>query len=129
MRPVHPPRGGAWSGPRIPKRLLRDFHRIETTKTFRQDKGGIYETASQAISTFQGTLFPINNEDLQYLPEGTSTVNSQKLYTDGETLSLGQQVRDSLDDQAYTVGTELTHGPVHGLKRYIVTKKGAAGNG
>lgn len=129
LRPQRPPRGGAWNGPRIPQRLLRDFYRIETVKTFRQDKGGIYETVSRTESSFRGALFPINNEDLQYLPEGTSTVDSQKLYTDGDALEAGRQVRDSLDGREYTVITELTHGPVHGLRRYIVTRKGSAASG
>ena len=32
--------------------------------------------------------------------------------------------RDGVDGQIYTVKQELTHGPVHSMKRYMVEKKG-----
>ena len=37
---------------------------------------------------------------------------------------MGAQFRDGYDGQVYTVKQELTHGPVHSLKRYMVEKKG-----
>lgn len=129
MRASRPPRGGGTPGPQLPKRLLRPFYRLEAERVFRQDKGGVYETLAREESAFSGALLPVNNEDLQYLPDGAATINSQKLYTNGETLRLGQQVRDSLDGQVYTVFQELTHSPLLGLRRYVITKKGAAGNG
>ena len=40
------------------------------------------------------------------------------------TLQVGAQFRDGFDGQIYTVKQELTHGPVHSMKRYMVEKKG-----
>ena len=126
MRPSRPPRGSSWRGPQLPRHLLRRFSCIEMSKEFLQDQGGISQEISRIIISFEGALLPINNEDLQYLPEGSYTVNSQKIYTNGAMLQPGQLVQDSLDGQVYTVFTELTHSPIHGLKRYVVTKKGVA---
>lgn len=42
----------------------------------------------------------------------------------GHTLQVGAQFRDGFDGQIYTVKQELTHGPVHSMKRYMVEKKG-----
>lgn len=128
MRPQRPPRGNAWNGPRIPNKLLHDCYRISVVKEFLQNEGGIYKEIERIVSVFQGAILPLNNENLQLLPEGTVTVNSQKLYTNGAELEPGQLVQDSLDNQTYTVQTELTHKPIHGLKRYMVTRKGAAAN-
>ena len=129
MRPQRQPRGGAWKGPQIPKRLLHPFLRIEIQKEYRPDKGGIYETVGRSAVEFLGAIFPLSNEDLKRLPEGTSTTNAQKIYTNGEQLRPGQRVEDTLDGQVYTVDTELTHSPIHGLKQYLVTRKGAASRG
>lgn len=52
------------------------------------------------------------------------TLNAQKVYTNGHTLQVGAQFRDGFDGQIYTVKQELTHGPVHSMKRYMVEKKG-----
>ena len=76
MRPQRQPRGGAWKGPQIPKHLLHPFLRIEIQKEYRPDKGGIYETVGRAAVGFLGAIFPLSNEDLKRLPEGTSTTNS-----------------------------------------------------
>ena len=48
----------------------------------------------------------------------------RKVYTNGHTLQVGAQFRDGFDGQIYTVKQELTHGPVHSMKRYMVEKKG-----
>jgi len=108
---------------------MRDFFRIDVVKEFLQDEGGVSRETERIVYTFSGALLPLNNEDLQRLPDGTSTANSQKIYTNGAALAPGQLVQDSLDGQTYTVGTELTHTPIHGMKRYVVTRKGAAANG
>ena len=63
-------------------------------------------------------------EDLQYIDSGSYTLNAQKVYTNGHTLQVGAQFRDGFDGQIYTVKQELTHGPVHSMKRYMVEKKG-----
>lgn len=61
---------------------------------------------------------------LQYIDSGSYTLNAQKVYTNGHTLQVGAQFRDGFDGQIYTVKQELTHGPVHSMKRYMVEKKG-----
>lgn len=126
MRPQRPPRGSYTRGPQIPSKLMHDFYRIDVKKEFLQDEGGIYKDIGQVLNSFKGAILPLNNKDLQRLPEGTSTVYSQKIYTNGETLEVGQLVQDSLDNQTYTVIAELTYEPIDSLKRYIVNKRGAA---
>ena len=128
MRITRPPRGSSWGGPQIPKGLLHDCYSIDTVKEFKQDEGGVYKATDTVTATFKGTVMPLNNEDLQMLPDGTSTTNSKKIYTNGFELRPGQRVRDGYDNQDYTVLTELTHGPVHSMKRYVVNRKGAASN-
>jgi len=81
---------------------------------------------AEVTSTFQGAVLPMSNEDLRYAPEGTYTQNNQKLYTNGVALNVGQRFTDTYDNKTYTVITELTHGPIHPLKRYIVTTAGEA---
>ena len=77
-------------------------------------------------SEFQAAVLPISNEDLRYAPEGTYTTDSKKVYTNGFELNVGQKFTDLFDNQTYTVTTELTHSPIHPLKRYIVIKSGVA---
>lgn len=60
----------------------------------------------------------------EYIDSGSYTLNAQKVYTNGHTLQVGAQFRDGFDGQIYTVKQELTHGPVHSMKRYMVEKKG-----
>ena len=129
MRAHRPPRGQAWQGPQIPGHLMRDIAIIKIVKEFDQGAGGISFEVERSETVLNGAVLPLSNEDLQRLPEGTSTTNTQKIYTNGAVLRPGQLIEDSLDGQQYTVGTELTHGPIHGLKRYIITKKGVAASG
>lgn len=129
MRPQRPHHGQLWSGPKLPKHVLHDFSKINVEKVFLQEEGGVYRESIRKLATFQGAILPLSNEDLQRLPDGTSTTNSQKIYTNGEALAPGQLVQDSLDGQTYTVTTELTHTPIHGLKRYVVNRKGVAAHG
>lgn len=69
---------------------------------------------------------PLSNKDLKYLPEGTYTQNSQKLYTDsGVKIEPNQIIIDTFDGQRYTVKTELNHNSIHPMVRYIV--EGVAG--
>lgn len=129
MRPPRPPHGGAWAGPQIPARLLHPFSRIVISREFRQEEGGVYKRTRTVTSGFMGVILPINNKDLQLLPEGSSTVDTQKIYTNGDILEVGQLVLDSQDNQIYTVITELSHNSLHGLKRYIVTRRGESADG
>jgi len=116
-----------YARPSIPIGLLHDIVEIEPTATFSQENGGQYVPGPAPAEThFKGVVMPVNNEDLQNAPAGTYTSNSHKLYTNGHDLAVGQQIRDTYDDKVYTVKQELTHGPIHPLKRYVVEQKGAS---
>ncbi len=117
----------SWKGPKIPKALLHEM--FELTREgggYDPKNGGQYTGGEPVEKPFQGVVMPLSNEDLQYLEGGTSTKNGQKVYTNGATLSIGGQFRDGYDGQVYTVKQELTHGPIHPMKRYVVEKKGAS---
>lgn len=115
----------SWRGPKIPKNLLHDMYEI--TKEgggYDPEKGGQFTGGKPVEKLFKGVVMPLSNEDLQYMDSGTSTKNAQKVYTNGATLTIGARFRDGFDGQEYTVKQELTHGPIHPLKRYLVEKKG-----
>ena len=114
-----------WKGPKIPRSLMHGMFEITREGgEYSPENGGQYTGGKPIETPFQGVVMPLSNEDLQYLDGGTSTKNSQKVYTNGKTLSVGAQFRDGYDGQVYTVKQELTHGPVHPMKRYLVEKKG-----
>ena len=115
-----------YAKPTIPLGLLHDIEELEPGGSYDQSKGGQWVPTKPAKTTFKGVVMPVNNEDLQYAPAGTYTLNSQKLYTNGHRLTNGQQICDTYDGQVYTVKQELTHGPIHPLKRYVVEKKGVS---
>lgn len=113
--------------PSLPLGLLHDIVAITPSETFSQANGGQFiPGAKPAETTFKGVIMPVNNEDLQYAPAGTYTQNSHKLYTNGPSLTVGQQIRDTYDGNTYTVKQELTHGPIHPMKRYVVERKGVS---
>lgn len=117
----------SWRGPKIPRALLHDMYELTREGGgYDPDNGGQYTGGKIVEVMFKGVVMPLNNEDLQYLDGGTSTKNSQKVYTNGATLTIGAQFRDGYDGQTYTVKQELTHGPIHPMKRYLVEKKGAS---
>lgn len=115
-----------YAKPTIPLGLLHDIEELEPGGSYDQANGGQWKPTKPTSKTFKGVVMPVNNEDLQYAIAGTYTQNSQKLYTNGHSLTVGQQVRDTFDGQVYTVKQELTHGPIHPLKRYVVEKKGVS---
>jgi len=112
--------------PMIPAGLLHDMIAITTTTENDYLSGGQYYPTSETQTLFKGAVLPLSNEDLQYDAAGTYTRNNQKIYTNGFVLGVNQRVIDTFDNQAYTVETELTHGPIHPMKRYIVTCVGVA---
>jgi hypothetical protein len=112
--------------PKIPDALMHTMQRLTVQVERQTAKGGQWKPTPPATTTFKGAVLPLNNEDLQYLPEGSYTLNTQKLYTNGATVDVGQQFTDTYDGQTYTVITELTYGPTHPMKRYIVEKGGRA---
>lgn len=115
-----------YAKPTIPLGLLHDIEELEPGGSYDQANGGQWKPTKPTSKTFKGVVMPVNNEDLQYAIAGTYTQNSQRLYTNGHSLTVGQQVRDTFDGQVYTVKQELTHGPIHPLKRYVVEKKGVS---
>jgi len=111
--------------PKIPDGLMRDMIDLETQADFKQGQGGQWAPGEKKSKTFKGTLAPIS-KGLQYSIAGTFTLNSQILYTNGHKLYAGAQFRDTLDNATYTVKEVLDHTPIHGVKRYIVERKGGS---
>lgn len=114
-----------WKGPQIPRSLMHSMYEVHTEGGgYDKEQGGQWKPGTTVETAFQGVVMPLNNEDLQYIDSGSYTLNAQKVYTNGHTLQVGAQFRDGFDGQIYTVKQELTHGPVHSMKRYMVEKKG-----
>lgn len=114
--------------PKLPGVLLSPMEEITTKNKYDPNRGGQYVPEDSSKSKiFQGVIMPLSNEDLEYSPAGTSTKNAQKLYTNGHSLVVGTEVSYRYDGQTYTVKQELTHGPIHPMKRYVVERKGVSG--
>jgi len=113
--------------PQIPSGILHDMKQVTPGGTHDSENGGQWRpTLDPAMVTFKGVVLPLSNEDLEYLPEGTYTRNSQKLYTNDKRLDVGATFIDTFDDSIHTITTELTHGPLHPMKRYLVDARGGA---
>ena len=125
-RDIYASREENWmKGPQIPRSLLHSMYEVHTEGGgYDKEQGGQWKPGTTVETAFQGVVMPLNNEDLQYIDSGSYTLNAQKVYTNGHTLQVGAQFRDGFDGQIYTVKQELTHGPVHSMKRYMVEKKG-----
>lgn len=106
--------------PKLPRALLHIL--TVSNRTFVRDgPGGQSRPVDDVQASFWGIVLPLSNKDLKYLPEGTYTQNSQKLYTDDPVvIQTGQIIRDTYDGQLYTVKTELNHNTIHPMLRYIV---------
>ena len=102
-----------WKGPQLPRRLLHDMYEVHT-------EGGGHDKENG------GQWKPGRKVETKFQDSGTYTINAQKVYTNGYQLKVGAEFRDGYDGQLYTVKQELTHGPVHGLKRYMVERKGVS---
>jgi len=113
--------------PQIPPGLLHDMLQIEPGGTHDSVNGGQWKPAlNPKTAKFKGIVVPLSNRDLEYLPEGTYTKESQKLYTNGKHLEAGATFTDTYGGMTYTIETELTYGPLHPMCRYIVVAKGGA---
>ena len=113
--------------PKIPLGLLHNMTLITPGGSRDVANGGQWKpTLNPATASFKGVVMPLANEDLEYLPEGTYTKNTQKLYTNGERVEVGATFTDTYDSTTYTVTQELTHGPIHPMKRYLVEARGGA---
>lgn len=108
-----------YNTPRLPRALLHPL--VVYDKVTVPGPGGQLRPVTKAVSAFMGVVLPLSNQDLKYLPEGTYTQNSQKLYTD-DSISIrpGQTIRDTFDGQRYVVKTELAHNTLHPMLRFIV---------
>lgn len=113
-----------WKGPRLPRHLLHEMYEVCAAGGYDKDRGGQWMAGSTEEIPFSGIVMPLNNEDLQYIDSGTYTLNAKKVYTNGHALHVGARFRDGYDGQLYTVKQELTHGPIHAMKRYIVEARG-----
>ena len=112
--------------PQIPLGLLHGMTMTQTSVKLDSGSGGQWRPDAPTATAFKGAVLPMANEDLEYMPEGTYTRNTQKLYTNAARLEVGSKFTDTFDGAIYTVVQELTHGPLHPMKRYAVEKKGAA---
>lgn len=113
--------------PGLPLGLLHAMTLITPGGAIDAENGGQWRPALHPSHlSFQGIVMPLSNEDLEYLPEGTYTRESCKLYTNGQRVAVGARFTDTYDGATYTVKTELTHGPLHPMKRYLVERKGEA---
>ena len=113
--------------PQIPLGLLHNMRRIQPGGVHDSDNGGQWQPdLSPEVSVFKGAVMPLSNEDLQYLPEGTYTRLTQKLYTNSARVAVGATFTDTFDNATYTITQELTHGPIHPMKRYLVEARGGA---
>lgn len=106
--------------PKLPRALLHIL--TVSNRTFVRDgPGGQSRPVYDVVASFWGIVLPLSNKDLKYLPEGSYTQNSQKLYTDDPVdIQPNQVIRDTYDGQLYTVKTELNHNTIHPMLRYIV---------
>lgn len=105
--------------PRLPRALLHILT-VSDRKFVRSD-GGQMRPVENQVTSFWGVVLPLSNFDLKFLPEGSYTQNSQKLYTDDPVnIKTGQIIRDTYDGQLYTVKQELSHNSIHPMLRYVV---------
>lgn len=105
--------------PRLPRALLHTLTLME--RTFEKEPGGQSRPVEVSTTSFQGVVLPLSNQDWKQLPEGSYTVNTQKLYTDDPvTIQPGQVITDTYDGQQYTVKQELSHNSIHPMRRYLV---------
>ncbi|GHU69906.1 hypothetical protein FACS1894184_14630 [Clostridia bacterium] len=109
--------------PRIPNMLMRTLYALDYHTEFDQLSGGQYYRQQSDRREISGVIMPLSNKDLQYMDEGAYSAQSQKLYTNGDTVKVGMYVQDPDTAQEYKVTQELTHGPIHPMKRYLLEMK------
>lgn len=115
---------GGFGEPVIPGFLLKPMTAVKRSAGgYDASKGGQWMRDEGERAGFKGALLPMSNEDLQTGTQGGYTRSQQKIYTNGFSLEAGQTVEAS-DGEEYVVVTELTHTYIHGMRRYIVERKG-----
>ena len=112
--------------PEIPGVIMRDMYRIDTCGgEYDRENGGHFSRGRERKVRFKGALLPLSEKDLRRLPQGTVTANQKKIYTNGFSLNVGSMVQAS-DGLRYTVIRELEYDGIHGMRRYVVERKGGA---
>jgi len=115
-------------GPRIPGRLLGPLVELRATPpVYRPGNGGQYLPGNPELIEFYGAVLPLSGDDLRTLPQGTSSTDSKKVYTHGHELMVGSTIEDG-NRNVYVVTTALEYDRINDLGRYIVKRKGAAGD-
>lgn len=108
-----------YATPRLPRALLHIL--TVTDRKFVRGPGGQSQPVETVVTSFWGVVLPLSNLDLKFLPDGSYTQNSQKLYTDDPVeIKTGQIIRDTYDGQQYTVMQKLSHNSIHPMMRYLV---------
>jgi hypothetical protein len=108
-----------YATPKLPRALLHIL--TVTNRTFVREIGGQYKPVNETVKSFWGVILPLSNLDWKFLPEGSYTQNSQKLYTDDFIdIQPGQIIRDTYDGQQYTVIQKLSHNSIHPMLRFLV---------
>lgn len=108
-----------YATPKLPRALLHIL--TVTNRTFVREAGGQYKPVDETVKSFWGVILPLSNLDWKFLPEGSYTQNSQKLYTDDFIdIQPGQIIRDTYDGQQYTVIQKLSHNSIHPMLRFLV---------
>lgn len=108
--------------PQIPAGLFHSVEQVIERGHHDQANGGQWVTDELTTVIFQGVILPVGSRELQYAPAGTFTKDSHILYTNGHAVEVGAQIHDGV--VSYTVVRELTHSPLHPMKRYMVESKG-----
>lgn len=110
--------------PQIPNFVMSQLVELRSGKPeYRADKGGQYLPGEPRRILFQGAVLPMSERDLQYMPQGTYTSDTRKLYTNRHELALGSKVMDLAAGATYTVEGELGYGEIHNMRRYILKAK------
>lgn len=102
---------------------MRKFEKITFTKKFNQEKGGIYEKPEQVSQIIDAILLPLSEKELKILDDGAKIEDFQKIYTNGETLTQNEYVKDLASGIRYKVTKDLNYNSFHtNFKRYVVER-------
>lgn len=112
--------------PKIPDAVMDDMWFIKKESGhYDSENGGQFVPGAESKVKFYGALLPLTEKDLQRMPQGTYTGDQQKIYTNGFVLPVGSTVLTQ-NGEIYIVKSDLDHGMIHPMRRYIVERKGAA---
>jgi hypothetical protein len=108
--------------PRLPTGIMRTVYRIDKAAGYRDyDNGGKWVDGAEVKISFQGSIYPLSEDDIKYDQGGTYKETDRKLYTNTKC-GIGQEIE--FDNARYTVQREQDHGITVGLYRYIIRRVG-----